>query len=99
MDSHEARSRFARSDYIVSTANQAGMTDFLVELFEIRIANNPTEAQNWATLAFLHYEKGEIEKALEVLAEGAEVAPGFESIASCVSDNIENGRAPDEGCQ
>ena len=98
MDSDVVRSRFARSDFIISNANQAGMTEFLIELFKTRIENAPDETQNWATLAFLYYQNDENEKALATLSEGSERLPAFVPLATCVADNIENNREPTEGC-
>lgn len=98
MDSDAAKARFSRSDFLISSANQAGMTDFLIELFEERIKNTPNVPQSWATLAFLYYQKGDIDSALSTLDRGAEINPEFVPLATCVSDNIENGRDPQEGC-
>lgn len=99
MDSPKAKIRFARSDYLISNANRAGMTDFLLELFEARVADSPDVVQNWATWAFLQHQNGDKEGALDTLKRGSERLPEFVPLANCVSDNIENDREPTEGCE
>jgi O-antigen ligase/tetratricopeptide (TPR) repeat protein len=99
MDSPKVKSRFARSDYLISNANRAGMTDFLLELFETRVADSPDVVQNWATWAFLQHQNGDKEGALDTLKRGSERLPEFVPLANCVSDNIENDREPTEGCE
>jgi tetratricopeptide (TPR) repeat protein len=91
--------RLAQSDYVVSNANQAGMTDLLITLFEKRVELNPNNAQHWATLAYLYNQAGNTEAALNTLSEASEALPDFAPLASCVADNIENGREPTEGCE
>lgn len=105
MDTPEAERRFANSDFIISTANQQGYADFAAELFEIRVQTEPdaqqswrTEAQNWATLAFLRYELGETQEAIATLNEATEVIPSFAPTAQCIAGNIEAGNDPEEGC-
>ena len=102
MDSETAKKRFANSDFLLSAANEAGQTDFLIDLFKLRLAETPpTEqnaAQNYATLAFLYHQKGEIELALQTLEEGQRLIPTFATTATCLSDNIKNGRDPQVGC-
>lgn len=98
-DSPQTRARFAMSDFLLSAANQSNQTDFLLDLFQYRVENEPESAQNWATLAFLRYEKGDIEQALKALNDGKALIPTFERSATCIAGNIENGREPQEGCQ
>lgn len=100
MDSDAVKKKFAQSDFLISSANTAGMYDFLIELFEARLTLKKymNDGQSWATLAFLHYEKGDTAKTISVLQEGAKVVPGFESLAACVITNIENDREPMVGC-
>lgn len=99
MDSEAAKNRFAQSDFIVSYANQKGMTNFLVELFERRVELEPDVVQHRATLAFLYHTQGNKDAALEILETSAAQFPEFASLASCVADNIENDREPTEGCE
>ena len=105
MDSEEAKARFAKSDFLISSANQTGQRDLVTELFEYRVNSQPSEEQNWvndpqnwATLAFLYYQQGMKEKAIEILNQAKEVIPTFAPTASCFVGNIENNKEPQEGC-
>jgi O-antigen ligase/tetratricopeptide (TPR) repeat protein len=95
--------RIAASDFVISAANQAGRTDFMIELFEYRINADSKEwaanPQTWATLAYLYYQGENNERAIEVLETAAERLPAFASTSLCFIENIENGREPQEGCQ
>ena len=91
--------RFANSDFLLGAANQAGANAFLARLFESRVENNPQDAQNWASLAFLQYQNGSSTQALQTLTEAGETLPGFAPTAQCIAGNIEAGREPQEGCQ
>jgi O-antigen ligase len=105
MNSPEVERKFAGSDFIISTANQLGRTDFAAELFKLRVSIEPDaeqswrmEPQNWATLAFLYHQLEESEKAISTLNEAAELIPTFAPTAQCIVENIENDRDPQEGC-
>ncbi len=105
MDSPQAEQRFAASEFIISSANQFDRQDFMAELYEIRVSTEPTaqqnwqnEAQNWATLAFLYYEQDQSDRAIETLQRAQAQIPSFEPTASCIADNIQNDREPQEGC-
>jgi O-antigen ligase/tetratricopeptide (TPR) repeat protein len=98
--------RFASSDFLISAANQTGEFAFAAKLFEYRVNAEPqgkqnwaNDAQNWATLAYLYYKVGENEKAVSVLNTAKERIPTFAKAATCIADNIEAGRDPQEGCQ
>ncbi len=98
MDADGARERFVKSDFLVSAANQAGERDFMIDLFVGRTELDPENAQNWATLAFLHYENGNNDAAIAALEESKLKAPEFIPTASCIIGNLQNGRTPQEGC-
>ena len=105
MDSEEAKARFAKSDFLISSANQTGQRELVTELFEYRVNSQPSEEQswvndpqNWATLAFLYYQQGMKEKAIETLNQAKEIIPTFAPTASCFVGNIENNKEPQEGC-
>lgn len=106
MESDEAKARFAASDFFISTANQFGHLDIMIDLYEYRVNAEPdqqqnwrTNPQNWATLAFLYYENDNTEAALETLMEAGEQIPDFSGTASCFAENIEAGNPPQEGCE
>lgn len=102
MTDEATKVRFAKSDYLLGAANSAGATDFMIEMFEKRIELTPVTdknaSQNWATLAFLYYEKGDMDKAITVLDEGKKAIPSFSATATCLSNNIKEGKSPEEGC-
>ena len=99
MDSAAAKKRFAQSDFLLGAARQAGALQFLFELFRERIDLNPNQPQNWASLAFLYFEQGENDLAVQTLREGGTVIPDFETTANCIANNIEAGALePQIGC-
>lgn len=98
MDSDAAQERFAKSDFLLGAANEAGQVDFLISLFETRVVLDKTNAQTWATLAFLYHQKGDMGKAISVLEEGKATIPTFAKTASCIIDNIKTGKDPQTGC-
>ncbi len=93
-----AKERFALSDFLINGVNASGDLSFLAELFQIRIEKDRQNAQNWASLAFVYYQMGNNQEALRVLKEGGELLPGFAQTATCIADNIENGRDPQTPC-
>ncbi|MCD5381266.1 MAG: O-antigen ligase family protein [Candidatus Pacebacteria bacterium] len=106
MDSEEAKYRFAKSDFLISAANQFKEIEFAAELFEYRLSVPPdsgqswaTDPQNWATLAYLYYQLEENDKAISILNESKDKIPTFAGTATCIADNIENGNEPQEGCE
>lgn len=106
IDQNAVMKRFAASDFLISTANQFGRQDVIIELFEYRLGpeevtgrNWRTVPQNWATLAFLYFETEQPEEAKRVLQESLTAVPEFAPTATCFIDNIDNGREPQEGCQ
>ncbi len=89
---------FSRNDYAVSSTEAAGDFDFLAKLFEARIAQQPDNPQFRASRAFIDYQQGNIEGAIEVLKQAAEDIPSFANVANCYVDNLQKGATPDEGC-
>lgn len=97
--------RFAKSDFLIGAANQAGQTAFVADMFEYRINTEPdggqkwrTDAQNWASLAFLYYQLNEKDKAVSLLTQAQTVIPAFASTSKCFVKNIESGKDPQTGC-
>jgi hypothetical protein len=98
--------RFAKSDFLIGAANQSGQTALVEDIFNYRINTPPddiqkwkTDAQNWATLAFLYYQKGDKDKAVSLLTEAKDTIPAFASSSNCFVNNIKSGREPQTGCQ
>lgn len=98
IDSDILLDRAAQSNFVLAAANQSGYKEFMAELFEHRVVLEPDSAQNWASLAFLYYDMGDNEKALDALYRGGVQVPNFEPAATCFSDNIKAGINPKEGC-
>lgn len=97
--------RLAKSDFVISAANQLGYYDIATKLFEYRTEAEPDgsqkwaeEPQTWATLAYLYYQEDKLDQAIAVLEVAKEKLPSFETTANCFIGNIENGTDPQEGC-
>ena len=94
----EYRDEFASNDYALSSVNQSGDKEFLIQLFEERIKIRPQIAQDRASLAYLYYELGKNEDSIRVLSDAAAAIPSFSERAQCFIENLESGNKPDEGC-
>jgi O-antigen ligase/tetratricopeptide (TPR) repeat protein len=90
---------FAMNDFALSMVDQSKDRALLAEMFEIRVAKEPQDPQNHASLAFIYYELGMIDKAIEVLKAGGEAVPSFAPSAQCFVGNLEKGVSPELGCQ
>ena len=90
--------RFAVNDFVARAVNDSGDSEFLLELYEKRVELAPTVPQNWASLAFIHYQKQEVAEAVSVLKRAATAIPSFAKTAECFSANIEAGNDPQAGC-
>jgi O-antigen ligase/tetratricopeptide (TPR) repeat protein len=108
----EMTNRLATSDFVFNALNQAKQYEELASLYEIRVSNDPTIAQQWASLAFVYYQLAQAasttdserrrimtDKAIVTLDRGAKAVPSFAPTATCVSANLKAGRAPETGCQ
>jgi tetratricopeptide (TPR) repeat protein len=102
LDSEAALQRFAKSDYLLGAANEAGQTDFMIKLMLQRVKMTDTSdknaAQNYATLAFLYHQKNDNESAIAILEEAKKQIPSFSKAASCFVDNLQKGKDPQAGC-
>jgi len=96
--SEEKFASFALNDFALSAAEQFRAIDILIKMLESRLATNPGNAQNYASLAFVFYREGDNEKAIEVLERGAAFVPDFAKTSVCFIDNIKAGNSPEEGC-
>jgi O-antigen ligase/cytochrome c-type biogenesis protein CcmH/NrfG len=92
--------KFSKNDFLINAINQSGDFNFMIELYKIKVANEPEQEQNWASLAFLYNQIGEKELAVSTLREAGEKKPSFAKTANCLADNITSGAAdPQAGCE
>jgi O-antigen ligase/tetratricopeptide (TPR) repeat protein len=102
MDSEAAKERFAKSDFLMSAANDTKSNDFLLEIMkkrvEIMVPNDKNAGQNYASLAFLYYQMGDKEAAIRTLEDARTKAPSFSKMAICIIGNIKIGKEPEAGC-
>lgn len=89
---------FALNDYALSVVDQSGAKDLLIDMFAARIAADPQNAQNHASLAFIHYQQGDTEQAVKILEEASSMVSEFAPTAECFIANIKAGNEPDAGC-
>lgn len=95
----EFATRIAASDFVISAVNASGEYETLAELYEVRVQTDATNAQNWASLAFVYYQLKQNDKAIETLTKASAAVPSFAPTAQCISTNLKAGKAPQEGCQ
>jgi tetratricopeptide (TPR) repeat protein len=99
-DSTDAfKRRAAQSDFLVSSVNNAREYSTLAKLYETRVSLDITNAQNWASLAFVYYQLKQNDKAIETLARAAKAVPTFATTAQCITKNLETGKEPSTGCE
>lgn len=89
---------FAVNDFALSMVDQSKSKELLREMFEVRVSEKPEDPQNRASLAFIYYEEGQIEKAIEVLEKASGELPTFTKSAECFIANLKKGEKPDVGC-
>lgn len=93
------KQRLAKSDFVLGAINSAKEFKLLTELYELRVASDSSNAQNWASLAFLYHELKDKDKAIDTLARAGKAVPTFAKMAECISGNLSAGREPQIGCQ
>lgn len=91
--------RLSKSDFVLGAINSAKEFDLLTELYELRVQNDPSNAQNWASLAFLYHELKNKDKAVDTLERASIAVPTFAPMAQCISANLTAEREPQVGCQ
>ncbi len=89
---------YAMNDFVLAEVNKSGDTEFLRTLYTSRVEQQPTVAQNWASLSFLLYQAKMNEEAIAVLERASEAVPTFKKTAQCFITNIKAGKTPEEGC-
>ncbi len=95
----EFMTRLAASDFVLSAVNSAGEYSTLATMYEVRITADKSNAQNWASLAFVYYKLGQNDKAIDTLTKAKDAVPSFGATAQCLSANIAKGVSPEVGCQ
>lgn len=89
---------FAMNDYALSSTEAAGELSYLAELFEIRVANQPANAQHRASLAFIYYQLEQVDAAIAVLEQASQDLPAFSERAQCYVTNLKAGNEPGADC-
>ena len=90
---------FAANAYAISVTQGAGDYPFLAKLLKARIAADPTNLQDRASLAFVYYQMHEATTAVATLRQAAKDIPAQATLANCYADNIAAGKTPSAGCQ
>ncbi len=90
---------FTQNDFLISAVNTAGEMTFLKDLYEVRVTENPTVVQNWASLSFIYLQAGDKESSIKTLERASEAVPTFKTTAQCFIKNIEVGKDPQDGCK
>jgi O-antigen ligase/tetratricopeptide (TPR) repeat protein len=94
-----AKRAFATDNFALNTVKEADDRSFLIELYELRSEVRSDDPQTWASLAFLYYEAGQNDAAIETLNAASDAIPDFADTASCYIDNIRAGEEPAAGCE
>jgi len=89
---------FARSDYALSASKTSENLVFITTLLEVRVADEPANAQHRASLASVYHELGDTDKAIEILVKAGEDIQAFAPTATCYVANLEAGNTPEAGC-
>lgn len=90
---------FAENSYGIASVEAAKAYDLLAELYQYKIESTPDDPQLRASLAFIYYELGNTEAAVEVLESAAAEIPTFADTATCYAENIKDGEEPGAGCE
>jgi O-antigen ligase/tetratricopeptide (TPR) repeat protein len=98
LDTEATKTRFANSEFLLGAAKQVNATELLIELFTHRLEQDNSNAQSWATLAFLYYNQADNDGAIRILNEAQVAIPGFANTATCIIGNITAGVDPQTGC-
>lgn len=93
INTDEAKKAFALNQYATQATYAAKEYPLLIEMFNIRVEQNPTDPQERASLAYIMNESGDTAGAIEVLKKAGEDIPSFKAQAeeymkSIVSTNL-----------
>jgi O-antigen ligase/cytochrome c-type biogenesis protein CcmH/NrfG len=89
----------SKNEFYLNTVNQIGDFGYLMELYKVKVEEEPSNEQNWVSLAFLYNQMGDTKAAADTLRQAGEEKPTFAKVANCIADNIEAGNEPEAGCQ
>ena len=89
----EQKRSFALNQYATQATYSSKQYPLLIEMFKIRVAQNPQDPQERSSLAYILNESGDTAGALEVLKKAGEDIPSFKEQAeqfmkSIVSTNL-----------
>ncbi len=90
--------QFAMNEFALTSANNFKQTELLKDMFASRIEQKPNNPQHRASLAYVYYEAGEIDEAVNVLEQAVEVIPSFAEFGTCYIDNLKAGNEPNKDC-
>jgi O-antigen ligase/tetratricopeptide (TPR) repeat protein len=90
--------QFATDNVALGIADRAGANALLIDMLAYRIAQNPSDAQSRASLAFVYYRTGDLDTAITVLEAATNEIPSFETVGQCYIENLRAGNQPDAGC-
>ena len=77
----DAKKAFALNDTALQATYSAKEYAMLIEMLNVRIAENPDVAQNRASLAFVYNEMGDMQNAIATLQKAGEDIPAFKAEA------------------
>ena len=97
-DSELALKGFGENQFLLNAANTAGEIPFLIDVYEVKVKNDPDDEQNWVSLSFLYLQNEQPDESIEALERSVVANPDFEKVATCFADNIKAGNDPQEGC-
>lgn len=92
------KDRIANSGFALGAIKADGDYAELADLYEMRVAKDATNAQDWTGLAFMYYQLKQNDKAIETLKRAGLAIPSFASTGACFSKNIQEGKTPEQGC-
>jgi O-antigen ligase/tetratricopeptide (TPR) repeat protein len=93
-----AEAMFLRDQFVLVAASRVQNYPLLEEIFTVRVAEQPTNVQNWVSLTVAQYEQGKATSAIATLEEAAAAVPSLAGVTECFIGNIEAGRLVQEGC-
>ena len=94
ISTEDQKESFALSDAGVEAAYTAKMYTLLKEMFERRIAGNPTDVQLRTNLAVIYTESGDVPGAIAILNKAITDIPSFDAQGKQFIADLEKGQKP-----